>query len=236
MAGISGQLEVAHSVSEVARELHGYARSGTHAVVVSKYLGWLIDTCSRYRNEFQFASPRLKKHRNLTKDHSSILASLYTSRLIGRQDELRRIGKAGACFYCGRTKGVTLDHYLPQDANLYPHLSYYIPNLVPACGSCQGTKGTFSPTLNHRHPIYEKGSPTRKRRAFLASRRPQRKIFRPINTSRLIHPHFDRCIDPSKISIEFSFDNAAGPHSPRLFLATEENPKPEDYLKVMFPN
>lgn len=204
------------SVSEVARELHNYSRKGKHSGVVAAHLGWLIDACSRYRDDFQFADPRLRKHRDITDRQSKRLVSLYTSKLIGNQDSLRELGRTGACCYCGITNGVTLDHYLPKDPKWYPHLSYFLPNLVPACGSCQGTKGNFSPRHVAKHPLFVKGRSRRKDQALGSLSRSQRGTFRSINTSRLIHPHFDHCIDPGKISMQFVVDAVAGPHSLRL--------------------
>jgi 5-methylcytosine-specific restriction endonuclease McrA len=52
------------------------------------------------------------------------------------------IGRCGAaCVYCGRTSGLTVDHYIPR-AKGGRSVS---DNLVPACGPCNNAKGDTLP-------------------------------------------------------------------------------------------
>lgn len=58
-------------------------------------------------------------------------------------EKLRDPETIGACPYCGLSKNITVDHYLPRKLEAFPHLSFLSLNLVPACSDCQGSKSSF---------------------------------------------------------------------------------------------
>lgn len=45
------------------------------------------------------------------------------------------------CPYCWINRPNTLDHYF--DKSEYPEFSVFVPNLVPCCSACNGTKSTY---------------------------------------------------------------------------------------------
>jgi len=102
-----------------------------------------------------------------------------------------------SCPYCGLPGDLTLDHYLPRSANLFPHLSVLTANLVPACMPCQMAKGAFYPGLSKRQRVLPVSQ--RLGKHGLGADRPVRGAFnrliarkaRLTRPARILHPYFD---------------------------------------------
>jgi 5-methylcytosine-specific restriction endonuclease McrA len=173
----------------------------------------------RYRKNFQ-TPYKLLPSRKLRK-LSSFLFNLYNSTAAPFQyiEDLRDIEELGACLYCGLPKNFTVDHYLPREVDAFPHFSFLSFNLVPACSSCQSSKGSFYPKseLNSRLPA----KTARRMRVLGAQRRTmkhktgrlvlkgknrtvlfrsvtaerKRAFFKILETRRIIHPYFDQFLN-----------------------------------------
>lgn len=125
--------------------------------------------------------------------------------------------KIGACPYCGLSKNITVDHYLPRTDRAFPHLSFLSLNLVPSCSDCQGSKSSFyprkpvsnlTPAKARRHKLRLKLCSKKQADIKIARRsnaQPSRSLrFRsgtPLRsktsgqieeTRRIIHPYLDR--------------------------------------------
>ncbi|MCU1180713.1 hypothetical protein [Stenotrophomonas muris] len=216
MSGISGQLTPKRELEDVIGHIHAYAMNGKHKNVVAANISWLIDRCSEYRNDFQFAKLRLNKPKKLSTDEAANLQRLYKAAAFEGQLEVSKTGSLVACPLCGIRQGVTIDHYLPQDKALFPHFSYFSYNLIPACSNCQGCKGAAYPSRQIRYPLFLKSDRKIRQHARRSLSRKMGRKFRIQNYQRLIHPYFDTSIDPMNVALKFDFDNIAGPHSFQL--------------------
>lgn len=64
----------------------------------------------------------------------------------GYYDRIMSNAQYGLCPLCGVNQADTLDHYLPKSS--YPTLSFTPSNLIPACSSCNHSKGAASNLSN----------------------------------------------------------------------------------------
>lgn len=216
MSGITGQLKPNQSIENILEDLRVYANEGKHGKVVNRHLEWILEKCVRYEDCFQFAGYNLKKYGRLDLADSEVLYALYDSSKFRGIAETRKAAKISSCPYCGISSPVTLDHYLPRNEKLFPHLSFFLNNLVPSCTDCQGAKGTFFPTQKLRHPHFIKRN-KRRHKIYSKSRRRAPGRTRILNTKRIIHPYYDRSIRPEQIWISFNIDEAIGPYDFRIF-------------------
>lgn len=180
---------------------------------------------SRYWRNFQEPG-RLLPNRAL-RQLSAFLFRLYGSdaepfRYI---ENLRNLEELGVCLYCGLPKNFTVDHYLPRDVSAFPHFSFLSPNLIPACSSCQGSKGSFYPKGRRGSRRPAKGvlraralrtkangntvnvSRRKSRVARLRSIAVGRKkaFFQIRETRRIIHPYFDRFLSRPAFDLNISW-------------------------------
>lgn len=151
---------------------------------------------------------------------SSFLHDLYSSTFgpFKYIAALRDPETVGACPYCGLSKNITVDHYLPRNPGAFPHFSFLSLNLVPSCSDCQGSKGSFypqppacerTPTKGRRNRLLLKrrageNADVKKKRHCSASPPPSVRCHRgptplqteprplPHETRRIIHPYFDK--------------------------------------------
>lgn len=208
---------VSHELSIAA--LKKYARSGLYGSIVRKHLSWLLDRCGRYEAHFQ-APEILLAPSYITVEDRQVLGKLYKYAEFDYADEQRALSKYNICPYCGLQKSVTIDHYLPQNTQDFPHLSFFSLNLIPACTTCQGKKKAFwsasgvwtvSGNTKRRYRLVR----AKRRKAYVRESRNDRlsrsKRVRITNTSRILHPYLDHEIDLSRLSVTFSFDPRHGP-------------------------
>lgn len=166
---------------------------------------------------------------------ANFLHDLYTStaapfRYIAA---LRDPEKVGACPYCGLSKNITVDHYLPRSHRAFPHFSFLSLNLVPSCSDCQSSKSSFYP---QQHPVRQTPAKASRAKLLLARRsdkqaasknaRPRRaspapsdRCIRgsmplqtesrvlPQETRRFIHPYFDRFLKNCAFDVELAWDH-----------------------------
>lgn len=128
---------------------------------VNLHMSFFKEQYFGYLNDFS----GMGKYRELRPDQDEsdvkILNKLYDQKpkCLGYIAELRRKASRSlaVCPYCGLPAGkITLDHYLPKDANAFPHFSIFSFNLVPACVACQLKKGNSSPPERVLHPYFDK--------------------------------------------------------------------------------
>lgn len=145
-------------------------------------------------------------------------------------ETLRDPEKIGACPYCGLSKNITVDHYLPRTHKAFPHLSFLSLNLVPACSDCQSSKNSFypakpasvrTPAKARRHQQRLKISSAKQADIYMARRsngqlspslrvrgstplRPK-KMGRLQETRRCIHPYFDKFLERSAFDIDLAW-------------------------------
>lgn len=145
-------------------------------------------------------------------------------------EALRDPEKIGACPYCGLSKNITVDHYLPRTHRAFPHLSFLSLNLVPSCSDCQGSKGSFyarkpacdlTPAKGRRHKLRlrlcsEKQANIKRGRRSKAQAAPSlrlrgptplrpRAVGRMQETRRFIHPYLDRFLRQSVFDVELAW-------------------------------
>ncbi|SOZ22478.1 hypothetical protein CBM2609_U20003 [Cupriavidus taiwanensis] len=150
---------------------------------------------------------------------ASFLHDLYESKAEPFRyiEAMRNPERVGACPYCGLSKNITVDHYLPRTHRAFPHLSFLSLNLGPSCSDCQGSKSSFyprkpasdlTPAMARRHKLRlklcsEKHAAIRKARRSIAQPAPSlrlrgptplrpRTVSRILETRRFIHPYLDR--------------------------------------------
>lgn len=141
--------------------------------------------------------------------------------------ELRDYERLGACPYCGLSKNITVDHYLPRKHKAFPHLSFLSLNLVPACSDCQGSKGSFYPLKRGtpakarrslvRLGLYEKEKAGIKKarrakapsppalRVFQATPLRPNKAVRVLETRRIIHPYLDEFLHDGVFDVSLAW-------------------------------
>lgn len=174
----------------------------------------------RYGHSFQTPRRLLASGRLRARALTEFLYGLYDSKSVQFRyiDELSEIEDLGVCLYCGLQKNITVDHYLPRKLKAFPHYSFLSLNLVPACSSCQSSKGSFYPsgkqpssrtpakgrrramtlrmhrdelTVAIRRPARSDDSaPTARLRSIVAKQRMMTVRIR--ETRRIIHPYLDR--------------------------------------------
>ncbi|MEW9581397.1 hypothetical protein [Paraburkholderia sp. DGU8] len=143
---------------------------------------------------------------------------------------LRDPEKIGACPYCGLSKNITVDHYLPRTLRAFPHLSFLSLNLVPSCSDCQGSKGSFyprkpacdlTPAKGRRHKLRlrlcsEKHAKIKRERRSNAQPAPSLRFRGPTplrpktvsriqETRRFIHPYLDRFLRRSVFDVDLAW-------------------------------
>ncbi len=89
-------------------------------------------------------------------DNLSIIKPSTDTAITGNKDDLiscygdnvnfipvkkRLLSLSHQCPYCCINRPNTLDHYF--DKSEYPEFSVFVPNLVPCCSACNGTKSTY---------------------------------------------------------------------------------------------
>lgn len=139
--------------------------------------------------------------------------------------------KVGACPYCGLSKNITVDHYLPRTHRAFPHFSFLSLNLVPSCSDCQGSKSSFYPQRPKRQTPAKASRNTLllarradKQAAFKtehprrASPAPSDRCLRgpaplpttqralPQETQRFIHPYFDKFLKRCAFDVDLAWD------------------------------
>lgn len=163
---------------------------------------------------------------------SEFLHSLYESKATPFRyiESLRNLERIGACPYCGLSKNITVDHYLPRGRTAFPHLSFLSLNLVPACSDCQGSKSSFypgkpasnsTPAKARRHMVRlkrygttpaqtKKVRPSDARPVYsLRFRRPllprAKMLGRVQETRRIIHPYLDRFLSRCVFDVDLAW-------------------------------
>jgi hypothetical protein len=200
------------------RTLIKYSREGKFRVRTNANLSKIIAAFKSYKHNFQTPCPILQLPSDIVVEDRKIFHDLYSSSRFPEIEKRRKVESWEICPYCGLRNSVTLDHYLPRRVQDFPHLSFFLLNLIPACGDCQQKKGTSLPLQSRGKPSWYKrrrgcAGP---RRVTMRSLGSNVKVFKIRNYNRVIHPYLDVGFDYSRIELKFDFDPLLGPYNFRL--------------------